>query len=182
MNIQQISFESPVVDMTIGSNGKRARFEPQAVQLDLASLPHESLAFALLYGLKQYIADGAAGSEDQAGFNLGIEQRVRKLVEADFARTKGEGGSKPDSAETRARKLATLAIREKLKANNAKAEPKQIAEAASKMVAADPKWLKAATKQLADEAALRDEETDGGLGDVMEGLLGLTTEEDETEA
>ncbi len=187
MQITQIAFEPTVLEMTIGSTGKRARFEPKTVQLDLAAMPKESIEFALAYGLKQYIADGAAGSEDQAGFNLGVDQRVRKLLEADFSRTRGEGQAKPDSEEVRARKLAAMAIREKLKAAGAKADAKAINEAAAKMVAADPKWTKAAAKQLADEARLREAEAeaDDGLGDIMAGLLadaGGNAEEEEEEA
>lgn len=182
MQITQITFEPAVLEMTIGSTGKRARFEPKLVQMDLASLPKESIEFALAYGLKQYIADGAAGSEDQAGFNLGVDQRVRKLLEADFARTKGEGSAKPDTADTRAKKLATQAIRTKLAANGAKADAKAISEAAAKMVAADPKWKAAATKQLADEAKLREAEAEtDGMDDIMSGLLGLVDGEPEGE-
>lgn len=184
MEIKNIAFESPVVEMTIGSTGKRARFEPVPVTLDLAALPLESLAFALAYGLKQYIADGAAGSEDQAGYKLGIDQRVQKLIEADFTRTRGEGGAKPDSEESRARKLATAFIREKLKAANAKAEAKQIAESAAKLVAADPKWKKLAAKQLAEEAKVREAEPedaeDDVIGDLLASLAGAA-EAEETE-
>lgn len=173
MQITQITFEPAVLEMTIGSTGKRARFEPKTVQLDMAALPKESVEFALAYGLKQYIADGAAGSEDQAGFNLGVDQRVRKLLEADFARTKGEGQAKPDTEEGRAKKLASMAIREKLKQAGAKADPKAVSEAAAKMVAADPKWKKAAAKQLAEEAKLRAEAAEGDEGEdaIMAALI-----------
>lgn len=179
MQITQITFEPAVLEMTIGSTGKRARFEPKTVQMDLAALPKESIEFALAYGLKQYIADGAAGSEDQAGFNLGVDQRVRKLLEADFARTKGEATNRPDTAEVRAKKLAAQAIRTKLQANGAKADAKAINEAAGKMVAADPKWLAAAKKQLADEAKLREQEAEAdGMDDIMADLLGLKASEE----
>lgn len=183
MQITQITFEPAVLEMTIGSTGKRARFEPKLVQLDMAALPKESIEFALAYGLKQYIADGAAGSEDQAGFNLGVEQRVRKLLEADFARAKGETSNRPDTAEVRAKKLAAQAIRTKLQANGAKADAKAINEAAGKMVAADPKWITAAKKQLADEAKLRAEEAEAdGMDDIMADLLGLNGGEAEGES
>lgn len=173
MQLEQITFAAPVFETMIGSTGKRARFQPKEVTLDMAALPKESLEFILAYGVRQYLADGAAGSEDQAGFNLGIEQRIRKLLEADFSRSRGEAQAKPDSEEVRARKLAAMAIREKLKAAGAKADAKAINEAAAKMVAADPKWVKAAAKQLADEAKLREAEAeaDDGLGDIMAGLL-----------
>lgn len=165
------AFLESKVNLQIGRTGEKAKFQGQQVTIDLAGLPHASVIFALQYGLKQYIADGTAGSEDQAGYDLGIRLRLEKLAEGDFSRKAGERGPRADTAEGRAKKMAIAAIRAKLVAAGQKAEAKAIAEAAGKMVEAQPVWLERAKKALAEEAKLADA-TD--IGDVLEGLLGLT--------
>jgi hypothetical protein len=143
------------------------------VTLDVRTLPAESIAKVLTYGLGQYIADGAAGSEDQKGYEAGIADRLRKLREADFKRTAGEGrGPATDTPEGRARKLAAAAIRDAIKAQGVSADAKAINEAAQKQVEANPKWLKLAKAQLADEAKLR-EQPDEGIADIVAGLMGV---------
>lgn len=158
------------VELQIGRTGEKAKFQGRIVKIDLTTLPAESVAFALHYGLKQYIADGTAGSEDQAGYDLGIDLRLKKLAEADFRRAAGERGPRADTPESRAKKLAAKAIRDKLAAAGQKAEPAKINEAATKMVEAQPVWLERARKQLADEAKLAN---DADLGDILGDILGL---------
>lgn len=157
--------------LQIGRTGEKAKFQGREVKLDLAKLPAASLSFALAYGLKQYIADGTAGSEDQNGYDLGLQQRLDKLAEGDFTRKATASGPKSDTPEGRAKKLAVAAIRAKLQAAGQKADAAKINEAASKMVEAQPIWLERARKALAEEAKLADA---ADIGDIMEGLLGLT--------
>src|SRR6476620_12579450 len=95
--------KSHIVKLTIGRTGEKAKFQGREITLDLTTMPADSLAFALIYGLKQYIADGTAGSEDQTGYDVGIEQRLAKLAEGDFTRKTGERGQRMDTPEGRAK-------------------------------------------------------------------------------
>lgn len=155
----------------IGRTGEKAKFQGKLVKIDLTALPVESIRFALEYGLKQYIADGTAGSEDQTGYNVGIDQRLAKLAEGDFSRKTGEREAKGDSPEGRAKKMAVAAIKAKLAASGAKADAKAINEAAAKMVEAQPVWLEKAKKALAEEAKMAEA---ADVGDILNDLLGLT--------
>lgn len=176
--ITAVSFRGDTLNLKIGRTGEKAKFQGREVSLDLSKLPLTSLAFALTYGLKQYIADGTAGSEDQAGYDLGIDQRLRKLAEGDFTRTSGERTAKPDTPERRALKMATDALKAKIKASGATADAAKIKEAAAKMVEAQPRWLADAKKAIAAEARLAEElDIDDFLGD----MIGLT-DGDEGEA
>jgi hypothetical protein len=157
--------------LQIGRTGEKAKFQGREVKIDLRTIPAASLAFALQYGLKQYIADGTAGSEDQTGYDVGIDQRLAKLAEGDFTRKTGERATRADTPEGRAKKLAVAAIRAKLQAAGQKADVAKINEAAAKMVEAQPVWLERAKKMLKEEAALADS---ADIGDVLGDMLGLT--------
>lgn len=171
--LKAIEWEQSQITLTIGSTGAKAKYKAATVNLDLATLPAESIVFALRYGLKQYIADGTAMDKDlasQSGFDAGVADRVRKLLEADFKRTSGgERGPRTDTPEGRARKLAATAIRKHLKDNGLEAEAKAVNEAAAKQVENNPKWLVLAKQQLADEAALTE-------ADDFEGLFPVAAE------
>lgn len=162
----------------IGRTGEKAKFQGKEVKIDLTKLPMASIVFALTYGLKQYIADGTAGSEDQTGYNVGIQQRLDKLAEGDFTRKSGEREAKGDSPEGRAKKMAVAAIKAKLAASGAKADTKAINEAAAKMVEAQPVWLEKAKKALQEEAKMAEA---ADVGDILNDLLGLTEPEAEAE-
>lgn len=166
---------SGTVQLTIGRTSDKAKFAAQNVTLDLATLPAEALAFALHYGLKQYIADGTAGSADQAGFNLGVEQRVKKLKEADFRRQGGERGPRADTPESLALKNAIAALRKRLAAAGQKADAAAIKAAAQKAVEANPKWIADAKKELAERAKLIDSLD---LGDILSDLIGVRESDD----
>lgn len=157
------------IQLTIGSTSKRSRFQPLPVEIDFAALPEKSREFVTLYGLKQYLADGMAGAESQDEAHNGVRERIRKLVEADFSRSRGE--ERPDTEETRALKLARQFIRDKLKAANQTAEKEAIADGARKLVESQPKWKIEARKQLEAEAKTRssvdDEETAALLADLL---------------
>lgn len=166
------------VTITIGRDSDKAKFKAKTVEIDLSKLPADSLAFALHYGLKQYIADGTAGSADQTGFDVGVDMRVKKLAEADFRRAAGERGPRADTPQSLAVKLATEALRKQLAAKGAKADAKAITEAAKKAVEANPAWIKRAEKELAERAKLA-ETLD--LGDILGDLIGLVPDEAEAE-
>ncbi len=167
---------SGVVEITIGRDSEKAKFQPKKVTIDLSKLPADALAFALHYGLKQYIADGTAGSADQTGFNVGVDQRVKKLEEADFRRSAGERAAKADTPEGLALKNAIAALRKRLSEAGQKADAKAIKEAAEKAVAANPKWIKQATKELAERAKLLE---DDDFADILGDIVGLTEGESE---
>lgn len=169
---------SGVVQITIGRDSDKAKFKSKLVQIDLSTLPDDAIAFALHYGLKQYIADGTAGSADQGGFDVGVEQRVKKLKEADFRRASGERGPKQDTPESLALKNATAALRKRLAAAGQKADASAIKAAAQKAVEANPKWVADAKKELAERAKLIDSLD---LGDILGDLLGMTDNEEEAE-
>lgn len=158
------------LQLQIGKIGPKAKFQGRVVEIDVAKLPPASVVFALTYGLKQYIADGTAGSEDQTGYNVGIDQRLAKLAEGDFSRKSGEREAKGDTPESRAKKMAVAAIKAKLAASGAKADAKAINEAAAKMVEAQPVWLEKARKALAEEAKMAEA---ADVGDILADLLGL---------
>lgn len=162
------------VQLAIGRTGEKAKFQGRVIELDLTKLPREAIAFALQYGLKQYIADGTAGSEDQAGYDLGIKQRLEKLASGDFSRAAGERGPRADTPEGRAKKMAVTAIRAKLAAAGQKADAAKINEAAAKMVEAQPVWLERAKKALAEEAKLAES---ADMGDILADLAGLVDDE-----
>lgn len=165
-----------VLVLQIGRTGEKAKFQGREVKIDLAKLPAASIAFALQYGLKQYIADGTAGSEDQNGYDVGLQQRLDKLAEGDFSRKAGERGPRADTPEGRAKKLAVQAIRAKLQAAGQKADAAKINEAAAKMVEAQPVWLERAKKALAEEAKLAES---ADMGDILADLAGLVGDEAE---
>lgn len=161
MQVNKIDFAQSLFAATFGKATKKSQTykngdarEEFKIEFDLQSLPAESLTFALQYGIMQYIADGAAGAEDAAGYKLGIEQRIQKLKDADFTRAKGE--AKVDTETGRARKLAAAALREKVKAAGKKADTAKINEAAAALVENQPRWLEIARKQLEEEARARE--------------------------
>jgi predicted lipid-binding transport protein (Tim44 family) len=156
-----------MLNLSIGGKTARSKYEPKAVAVDWENLPDASRQFVLLYGLKQYLADGTAGAESQDDFNAGIDGRLAKLVSGDLSRKTGERDAKADSPEGRAFKLAKEAIRARI-TNARKADPKAdinatkeaIDAAAKAWVEKDPKWLKEATRQLEEaKAAASDADT-----------------------
>lgn len=166
--------------LQIGRTGEKAKYQGRIVNIDLATLPAASLAFALQYGLKQYIADGTAGSEDQTGYDVGIDQRLAKLAEGDFSRKAGERGPRADTPEGRAKKLAVAAIRAKLAEANVKADAKVINDRADKMVTEQPIWLEKAKKALAEEAKLAAAmDSDDILGDLLADMAGVRDDDGE---
>lgn len=174
VGFKEVTFTESMVRLQIGRTGEKAKFQGRMVEIDLAKLPVESIAFALQYGLKQYIADGTAGSEDQAGYDLGIDQRIRKLAEADFKRATGERAPKADTPERRAFKMATDAIKAKLKAAGQDATADKVKAAAAKMVESQPQWLAKAKAAIEAERKLAEEMDLGDVG--LDDLLGLTDE------
>lgn len=162
-----------IYDLTIGGQTKRSKLGAHQVQIDWDKVPETAQQFIIKYGLRQYIADGMAGAESEADAKAGVADRTRKVLEADFARTKGEPGfAKADTEETRAVKLAKQFIRDSLKAQNATAPKEAIDEAARALVESDPVYKKEAKKQLKAEADSKEAASTSSEGNsIIAGLL-----------
>lgn len=156
-----------MIKLTIGGKTKRSANGQYDVELDWENLPSESRDFVIHYGLKQYLADGAAGATSRDEMVAGVDERVRKLREADFTRRTGE--AKPDSETTRAIKLAKAAIRAAAKAKGVNPPSgDKMAEMAARLVESNPQYRKDAAKQL--EAERKAAEAFAG-DDTMQDLL-----------
>lgn len=156
------------MQLTVGGNTKRSKLGTFAIELpDFNDLPEATRNFIVAYGLKQYLADGMAGAADRDDAQAGIDERKRKLIEADFQRTRGEGTAKPDSLEARTLKLVKAAIREAMKAKSVKATKEMVDAAAQKLLESEgaDKFRKEAQRQLDTEAKFK------GEADVMDDIL-----------
>jgi hypothetical protein len=145
-----------VYNLTIGGNTKRSTLGQHPVEINWDQVPEEARQFVIKYGLKQYLADGIAGAENVQAAKEGVAERVRKILEADFQRTRGEGGAKPDTVEGLALKLAKDAVRAKAKERKVKLEKEQVEAAAKAWVDRDPKFLEMAQEELNRKAGLMD--------------------------
>lgn len=153
------------IEMQIGGATKRSKYTPKAVSIEWDKLPPASQDFVIRYGLKQYLADGVAGAEDQAAFDAGVDERLGKLTSGDLSRTKGEGKAKPDTELGRAQKLAKESIRAKIKDAKLEVTTEQREEIYTKFLADEAKmapFVAEAKRQLAMEAQ---------VGDLLEGLI-----------
>lgn len=164
-----------MINLTIGGNTKRSRTGQHPVGIDWDALPEASKSFIVSYGLKQYLADGMAGAEDEAQAAEGVKARVAKLLSGDLIRARGEGTAKADTVEGRALKLAREAIRASLKAANQTADKELIAEAAKEFIKTDESFMKEAKKQLDQEAKAK--ETLSGSDALSAIMAKLTSKE-----
>lgn len=146
--------DTNMISLTIGGNTKRSKSGQHPVSLDWNALPDASQAFIIQYGLKQYLADGMAGAENEADAKTGVEARVAKLLSGDLSRTKGEAKDRPDTEGGRALANAKAAIRTAMKAANVKADKDAVTEAAKALVESDPQWLADAKAELAKETKM----------------------------
>lgn len=138
------------IQLTIGGNTKRSRTGQHPVEVDFDALPEESRAFIIAYGLKQYLADGMAGATTEAEAKAGVDERLRKLAEADFRRTRGEAGPTDDEA-TLAKQIAREEIRTALKAKGVKLPKERVGELVDKLFERDETRLrKEAAKRIAE--------------------------------
>lgn len=165
-----------VIALTIGGNTKRSKTGQHSVEVPLALLPAESLAFVIRYGLKQYLADGMAGATTEAEAAEGIAARMEKLAKADFSRTRGESGPTDDVA-TLAKRIAREEVQTKVKAHGVKLPKERMAEIVAALFERDEKRLRTeAEKRIkARNDAVEGMSIDELLGDV----LGITGEADE---
>lgn len=145
-----------VYELNIGGTTKRSQFKPVPVTVDWDKLPEASREFLIRYGIKQQLADGGAGAKTQADWESGIKERLTKIMEGDFSRTRGEAKAKPDTVEQRAAKLAKTALLADIKAAGLAPSKEQIAEAVADLIKADPSYTAEAKKQIAAEAKLRE--------------------------
>jgi hypothetical protein len=159
------------IQLTIGGNTKRSTLGQHPVSIDWDKLPEASQAFIVNYGLKQYLADGMAGAENEAAAKAGVETRVNKLVTGDLSRARGEGKDAPDTVTTRARKIIRALIVAKAKAKGIKTEAEQIKAAVDAVMSDEVKaapYMEQAKKELDAQAKLAD-----GAGDDFLAALGL---------
>lgn len=166
-------------DLTIGGKTARSKTGQHAASINWNEVPDEAQEFIIRYGLKQYLADGMAGAENVQQAADGVAERVRKIMEADFARARGEPSSKPDSIEARALKIAKGKVRDTAKARKVKLDKDQVQAAAEAWLKRDPtQFMELAAKEIeaeeATRAALEDSE------DIFD-ILGLNDAADEVE-
>jgi len=163
-----------MINLTIGGTTKRSNNGQHEVVVDWENLPQESRDFIILYGLKQYMADGAAGATSHDELKQGVEERYRKLREADFQR-RGTGVERQDSETGRALKLARAAIRAACKAKNVGTpEKEKLAEMAAGLIEKNPQYRKDAKAQLAAEAkAVEGFTGDDAMQALLQDLAGL---------
>lgn len=143
-----------MIEVTIGGKTVRSSNGQHTVSIAFDALPEASKAFVINYGLKQYLADGAAGATNNSELVEGVNARVAKLESGDLSRARGEGAVKVDSETGRALKLAKDAIRLKAKAAKVVLPKEKVAEMAAALVEKDPDYRKEAKRQLANEATL----------------------------
>lgn len=136
-------------EMTIGGKTARSKFTPKTVMVDWDNLPEVSKQFAIQYGLKQYLADGAAGSESQADFESGIDARLDNLTSGEFKRTR-EGAGPTDSVEVLARRLASDEVTAALKTAGKKLEKEAKAAVVDAHLGKNADRLKKAAKAQID--------------------------------
>lgn len=115
----------------IGPDGKPTTLEPFAekkVSIDWVALPDASKEKIIEYGLIQYLGDGAAGAGDQTDFESGIDDKLQKLLSANFTRTTGERASKSlyDSEDKLTKAKIRDMIKAKLKAANLKPDAEKV--------------------------------------------------------
>ena len=150
----------------IGGQTKRSKFTPKSVEIDFEKLPQGSTEFLLAYGLKQYLADGAAGAQSQSEFDEGIAARLDNVKKASFARARVERGPSDDT-ETLAASLAKQEIRRRAKAKKVELSKDRVDELAKQ--ARESKstfWhgcLEEASRQIAARAKLAE-----GIGESLE--------------
>lgn len=170
------------MQLLIGGNTKRSKLGQHAVEIEWNNLPDESQQFVIKYGLKQYLADGMAGAENVQDAKEGVEERVRKLLEADFGRSRGESSGKLDTLEARMVKIARQAVREKAKAKKVKLDKDQVEAAAAAWIERDPvKFTEEAQKQLDAEAETRERMNEGEEEEDIFALLGISDEDEVTD-
>lgn len=158
------------LNVTVGGKTKRSNNGQHTVAIDWDNLPAESRAFVITYGLKQYLADGAAGATSPADLIAGVDARVTKLATADFTRTRGDGPAKPDTEERIALRLAKEVIRAALKVKEATVEKEKLDEMAKAFLAGEnPKAkeiLAEAARQMKAKAKVGETPADDILADL----------------
>ena len=140
--------------LTIGGKTARSKYTPHTVHIDFDLLPEASRDFVIRYGLKQYLADGVAGVENQAEFDAGVIERATKLEKGDLTRERKASHS-VDGPTARTIKLVKEMIRGKIKAAALKVEKDAFEAMVDKFVADEVKvapFRAEAERQLAQEA------------------------------
>lgn len=141
-----------MINLTIGGTTKRSNNGQHEVAIDWDNLPGASREFIIAYGLKQYLADGAAGAANHDELVNGVEARVAKLLSGDLTR-RASGVERQDTETGRALKLARAAIRALCKVQGVPVPEKdKLGEMAAKLIESNPQYRKDAQAQLKAEA------------------------------
>ncbi len=156
--------------ITVGGKTKRSNNGQHTVAVDWDNLPAESRAFVITYGLKQYLADGAAGAGSNAELVDGVNARAAKLANADFTRTRGDGPAKPDTEERIALRLAKELIREAAKAKNATLDKDAVEAAAKTFLASDHEKAKAILAEAKRQISAKAKVNESAGEDVLASL------------
>jgi len=164
------------VVLTIGGESKKSKWAKREVSVDWDKLPAASQDFVKRYGLKQYIADGMAGATTQAEANEGIDDRLRKLKEADFKRSVGDRGPTNDP-NVLARQMAMTVVKDTFKEKNiALPEKSKLQSIADAYFTKNEKDLvKEATRQIENRKKLAQAAAEAAGDDIM-AALGLDPE------
>lgn len=158
------------LNITVGGTTKRSNNGQHAVAIDWDNLPAESRAFIVTYGLKQYLADGAAGAANNDELVAGVNARVEKLAKADFTRTRGDGPAKPDTEERIALRMAKEVIRAALKAKNAEADKDKVEAMAKAFLAGENPKAKDILKEAKRQMEAKAKVADNAAEDILAGL------------
>jgi len=171
-----------MIELTIGGTTKRSNNGQTTVSVDWENLPEASRSFVIAYGLKQYLADGAAGAQSNDELTQGVAERLRKLETADFVR-KGTGVERGDTESTLALRFAKDAIKAACKAQNMAAPGKEkLGEMAKGLVASNPKYTADAKKELERRAKAAEAFAgDDAMQALLADMLGTSGEDTETE-
>lgn len=169
-----------ILQIKVGGETTKSRFQPVTVGIDWDKLPEASRDFVIRYGIKQWLADGTVGEKvtTQATFTEAINTRKGKLEAGDFSRTRGESGPVNDP-ETLAGQMAKAIVVDAFKDQGKKLpEKEQLAKVVAAYFAKNKAALvKDATAQIKarkDRAAAILE----GEGDDILAALGLGPDED----
>lgn len=91
--------------------GDKPAFTKFSRTIDFTTLPAESQAFLIRYGITQYTVDGMNTADSDSEAQAAVDARIAKLVAADFSRESG-GGFVTNDPEV----LANTIAREELSA------------------------------------------------------------------
>ena len=120
--------------LTIGGATKRSKAGSYDVNVDFDGLPAASQQFLIAYGIKQYLADGAAGTTTNEDLKAGVDERLTKMKEGTVKTRTSSGKGPSDNVDVVAKQLATRLIRDKAKAKGVTLTKEKLAELVEKLL------------------------------------------------